>query len=66
MISHQLGTGYDLELRLNPFLAPGMRLSISSAKANVAASEGAIYGVRHEYRAGRARTYLQKVYAVAV
>ncbi len=50
----------DLETPFNPYLSPGMAISITSTRLGISSPKiGKIYELRHQYSVGRCRTYLQ-------
>jgi hypothetical protein len=51
---------YAAELPYNPFLAPGIKILLSSEKTNIPACYAKLNNVRHQYSCGSARTYLDK------
>lgn len=66
MLSNSLRGSFAAEIPLNPFLRPGMRIKLSSARMGIAASYGRIGQVNHQYSVGRARTYLNDLVAVPI
>lgn len=53
----------SLELHLNPFLRPGMRITYSSTRLNLSGT-CRVQRVQHQYAVGRARTYLRDLQVV--
>ena len=64
MLANAARGNFTMEIPMNPFLRPGMRIKLSSARLGIAASYGRVGQVRHQCGSGRARTYLDDIVAV--
>jgi len=53
----------SVEIPLNPFLEPGMRIAYDSTRLNLSGT-ARIFAVQHQYAVGRARTYLRDLQVV--
>lgn len=58
-LSNALRGLVDLEIPFNPYLFPGMVISLTSSRLGIATAQvGKVYKMRHQYTVGRCRTYL--------
>lgn len=66
LISFSLFRDIRLEVLYNPYIEPGQIVKISSTRNGIPASHGIVTSVVHQYRVGRAITYLNGLRITAI